>query len=99
MCGKGLTRVKGGGAAGRKKRPRAERGWGRVGMSIARARWRTGGGGGCTQFVHGRSRMTMDPRTPTTSGRSTSGFRRPDRHRVRALIAIVTLLTSVRMRL
>ena len=27
--------------------------------------------GGCTQFVHGRSRMTIDPRIPTMPGRST----------------------------
>ena len=25
--------------------------------------------GGCTQFVHGRNRMTIDPRIPTTPGR------------------------------
>ena len=42
-----------------------------------------GGGGvegigeGCTQFVHGRSRMTIDPRIPTMLGRSTSGFHQP----------------------
>ena len=33
-----------------------------------------GGGGRCTQFVHGRSRMTIDPRILTMPGRSTSGF-------------------------
>ena len=32
------------------------------------------GGGGCTRFVHGRSRTTVDPRIPTIPGRSTSGF-------------------------
>ena len=32
------------------------------------------GGGGCTQFVHGRSLMTIDPRIPTVPGRSTSDF-------------------------
>ena len=37
-------------------------------------------GGGCTQFVHGRSRMTIDPRIPTMPGRSTSGFHQPGRH-------------------
>ena len=37
------------------------------------------GGGGCTQFVHGRCRMTIDPRIPTMPGRSTSGFCRTDR--------------------
>ena len=31
-------------------------------------------GGRCTQFVHGRSRMTIDPRISTMPGRSTSGF-------------------------
>ena len=41
-----------------------------------------GGGrrGGCTQFVHGLSGMTIDPRIPTMPGRSTSGFRQPGRH-------------------
>ena len=38
------------------------------------------GGGGGTQFVHGRSRMTTDPRIPTMPGRSTSGFHQPGRH-------------------
>ena len=38
------------------------------------------GRGGCTQFVHGRSRMTIDPRTPTMPGRSMSGFHQPGRH-------------------
>ena len=36
--------------------------------------------GGCTQFVHSRSRMTIDPRIPTLPGRSTSGFHQPGRH-------------------
>ena len=39
-------------------------------------------GGGCTQFVHGHSRMTIDPRIPTMPGRSTSGFQQPGRHRL-----------------
>ena len=39
-----------------------------------------GGEGGCTQFVHGHSRMTIDPRIPTMPGRSTSGFHQPGRH-------------------
>ena len=30
--------------------------------------------------MHGRSRMTIDPRTPTMPGRSMSGFHRPGRH-------------------
>ena len=38
------------------------------------------GRGVCAQFVHGRSRMTIDPRIPTMPGRSTSGFHRPGRH-------------------
>ena len=38
-----------------------------------------GGGGGCTQFVHGRSRMTIDPRISAMPGRSTSGFHGPGR--------------------
>ena len=32
------------------------------------------GGGGGTQVVHGRSRMTIDPRIPTMAGWSTPGF-------------------------
>ena len=36
--------------------------------------------GGCTQFVHGRSCMTIDPRIPTMPGRSTSGFHQTGRH-------------------
>ena len=35
--------------------------------------------GGCTQFVHGRSRMTIDPRISTMPGRITSGFHQPGR--------------------
>ena len=35
---------------------------------------------GGTQFVHGRSRMTIDPRISTMPGRSTSGFHQPGRH-------------------
>ena len=33
--------------------------------------------GGCTQFLHGRSRMTIDPRIPTMLGRSSLGFHQP----------------------
>ena len=38
-----------------------------------------GGGGGVLIFMHGPSRMTIDPRTPTMPGRgrSTSSFYRP----------------------
>ena len=39
----------------------------------------SGGGGGCTQFVHGCSRMTIDPGIPTTPERGTSGFHQPGR--------------------
>ena len=35
---------------------------------------------GCTQFVHGRSRMTIDRCISKMPGRSTSGFHRPGRH-------------------
>ena len=38
------------------------------------------GGGAYTQFVHGRSRMTIFPRIPSLPGRSTSGFHEPGRH-------------------
>ena len=39
-----------------------------------------GKGGGGTQIMHGRSRMTIDPRIPAMPGRSTSGFHQPGRH-------------------
>ena len=45
--------------------------------------------GGCAQFVHGRSRMTVDPRFPTMPGRSTSGFHQPGRrclHQARSAV-------------
>ena len=47
--------------------------------------------------MHGRSRMTIpvDPCIPTMSGRSTSGFRRPDRncfHQARGALSCVLLL-------
>ena len=38
-------------------------------------------GGGCTHFMHGRSRMTIGPRILTMLGRSTPGYR-AGRHRV-----------------
>ena len=38
------------------------------------------GGGSCSVFMHGRSRMVIDPRIPTMPGRSMSGFPRPGRH-------------------
>ena len=36
-------------------------------------------GGGALNIMHGRSRMTIDPRIPTMPGLSTSGFHRPGR--------------------
>ena len=36
--------------------------------------------GGSTQFVHGRSRMTIGPRIPTMPERSKSGFNQPGRY-------------------
>ena len=39
-------------------------------------------GGGAIDIMHGRSRITIDPRIPTIPGRSTSGFHRPNRHRL-----------------
>ena len=50
-------------------------GAGRLGLALALGL----GGGVCTQFVHGRSRMTVDPRIPTMPGQSTSGFHHPGR--------------------
>ena len=35
---------------------------------------------GVLSFVHGRSRMTIDPRIPAMPGRGTSGFRQPGSH-------------------
>ena len=37
------------------------------------------GGGGVLDIMHGRNRMTVDPRIPTMSGRSSSGLHRPGR--------------------
>ena len=37
-------------------------------------------GGGVLIIVHGHSRLIVDPRIPTTPGRSASGFHRPGRH-------------------
>ena len=39
-------------------------------------------GGGSTRVMHGRSRMTIDPRISTMPGRTTSSFHRPGRHRL-----------------
>ena len=39
-----------------------------------------GGGGGTHHVMHGRSRMTIDPRIPPMPRQSTSGFHRPGRY-------------------
>ena len=39
-----------------------------------------GGGGEFTHVMHGRNRVTVDPRIPTMPGWNTSGFRRPGTH-------------------
>ena len=39
-----------------------------------------GRGGRVYSVVHGRSRMTIDPRIPTIPGRSTLGYHQPGRH-------------------
>ena len=41
---------------------------------------RDGPGRGGLIITHGRSRMTIDPRSPLMPGRTTSGFNLPDRH-------------------
>ena len=46
-------------------------------MVCLRFSGRGGGGEDVLGIMHGR--MTIDPRTPTILGRSTSGFHRPDR--------------------
>ena len=61
------------------------RSWRNVLRSVAMPNRRARGGGrqrvgGCTHvMMHGRSRMTIDPRIPTRPGRSTSCFHRPGR--------------------
>ena len=40
----------------------------------------SGEGRGCTHVMHGRSRMTIDYRIPTTPGQNMSGFHQPGRH-------------------
>ena len=39
------------------------------------------GEGGVLIIMHGRSRMTVDPRIPAMPGRSMTGFHRPGQHR------------------
>ena len=64
----------------------------RIALSSESEKEKGGGGGGArgdTQFVHGRSRMTVDPRIPTLPGRSTSGFSQPGRrclHQARSAV-------------
>ena len=55
-----------------------------------------GGGGwrGCTQFVHGRRSMTIDPRIHTMPGRSTSGFQQPGRHCLHQARSVVRFSAS-----
>ena len=54
-----------------------------VSREQVRRRWRRDGDRGerwgVPVFMHGRSRMTIDPRIPTMPGWSTSGFHRPGR--------------------
>ena len=38
------------------------------------------GEGGCTHFTHGRNRMTVEPRIPTSPGRSSGGGSRSARN-------------------
>ena len=58
-------------------------GWCLRGQESGGGTGKRGGGKGvreCIQFVHGRSRMTVDPRILTMPGRSTSAFPLPGRH-------------------
>ena len=59
--------------------------------AVARARRP---GGGILIFMHGRSRMTLDPRVPTMPGRSTSGFHRLGRHCLQQARSAVRCLAS-----
>ena len=47
---------------------------------------------GGAQFVHGRSRMTIDPRIPIMPGRRTSGFYQSRKH---GCLTIFTLRDAV----
>ena len=53
-----------------------------------------GGRGGVLIIMHGRSRMIVDLRIHTTSGRSTSGFHRPGRHREHQARSVVRCSAS-----
>ena len=65
--GEGAGGVEGGGEARQERRGGGR--WRKEGESEGGK-----GRGGCTQFVHGHSRMTIDPRIPTIPGRRTLGF-------------------------
>ena len=73
-------------------------------MSISMSMRRRGGGGerggvggwGCTQFAHGRSRLTIDPRIPIMPGWSTSGFHQPRRYCLHQARSAVRRLASRR---
>ena len=54
----------------------------------------SGEGVGCTQFVQGRSRMSIGPCILTMSGRSTSGFHQPGRHCMHQARSAVTCSAS-----
>ena len=51
-------------------------------------------GGGSANFMHGRSRMTIDPRITTMPGRSTSGSHGPGRHCVHQVRSAVKCSAS-----
>ena len=51
-------------------------------------------GGGCTHFMHSRSRVSIDRRVPAMPGRRTPGFHRPGRHRVHETRSAVRCSTS-----
>ena len=64
-----------------------------MGGSAIATEWGTGGGvldrRDVLVLMHGRSRMTIDPRIPKMPGRSTSGFHRPGRpclHQARSAV-------------
>ena len=59
---------------------------GRSGRSYAHQARRAGRGGGVLIFMHSRSGVTIDHRIPTRPGWSTSGFRRPGRHRAKSAV-------------
>ena len=46
--------------------------------------------------MHSRSNMSIDPRIPTMSGRRTSSFQRPGRHRVHQARSTVRCCSAIR---